>query len=62
MRTWSFKRYRRPDDVGWLGWIEVLGEVIAHVDLGRRIFFASETGCDGGNQADDEDPADWWKQ
>ena len=61
MTTWCFKRYCRPDDVGWLGWIEVLGEVIAYVDLHRRIVFSSETECDDSDPTDNDDPADWWK-
>jgi hypothetical protein len=40
--TWEFRRYACPDDVGWLGTIIVLGEPIAFVDLGRRIFWISE--------------------
>lgn len=39
---WRFKRYSCPDAVGWLGWLEVCGETIAFVDLGRRIFFVDE--------------------
>lgn len=40
--AWEFKRYSIPDDVGWLGYLIVLGEVIAFVDLGKRIHFVSE--------------------
>lgn len=42
--TWEFRRYRVPDDVGWLGVLIVLGEVIAFVDLGRRIYFVDKLG------------------
>lgn len=37
--TWRFVKYDRPDDVGWAGWIEVLGEVIAFIGLDGRIFW-----------------------
>ena len=38
-----FKRYRVPDDVGWLGWFEGLdGETIAFVGLDRRVVFVRE--------------------
>lgn len=40
--AWSFKRYDNPDDVGWLGWLEVLGECIAFIGLDRRIVWAGE--------------------
>lgn len=42
MRVWQFKRYACPDDVGWLGCLVVLGEVIAFVDLGRRIYWVEQ--------------------
>lgn len=37
MHTWEFRRYAKPDDVGWAGVIVVLGEPIAYVGLDRRI-------------------------
>lgn len=38
-----FKRYARPDDVGWLGWFENSnGETIAFVGLDRRVLFVWE--------------------
>jgi hypothetical protein len=40
--TWQFCRYYCPDGVGWLGWLEVLGEVIAFVGLDRKIFFVDK--------------------
>ncbi len=40
--AWEFKRYQRPDDVGWLGWLEVMGEAIAFIGLDRRIVWCSE--------------------
>ena len=40
--TWRFVRYKCPDSVGWLGWIEVLGETIAFVGLDWRISFVEK--------------------
>lgn len=37
-----FHRYENPDSVGWLGYIEVLGEIIAFIDLGKRVHFVEE--------------------
>ena len=38
-----FRRYHRPDDVGWLGWFEDAGgAVIAFVGLDRRVLFLRE--------------------
>ena len=32
-----FHKYERPDDVGWVGWIEIDGEVVAHKGLDGKI-------------------------
>jgi len=38
-----FKRYKCPDDVGWLGWFEdTYGNCIAFVGLDRKILFIKE--------------------
>jgi len=42
-----FKRYKNPDDVGWLGWFEDFdGNCIAFVSLDRKIIFSYELGSD----------------
>ncbi len=38
-----FKRYRCPDDVGWLGvFVDANDRAIAFVGLDRRVFFVKE--------------------
>ncbi len=38
-----FVRYKKPDDVGWLGYFTTFdGEVIAFVGLDRRVLFVRE--------------------
>lgn len=39
VKVWEFKRYKRPNKAGWLGWLEVHGEGIAWIDLEGRIMF-----------------------
>ena len=39
---WRFVKYRDPDKVNWLGWIEVKGDPIAWIGLDRKILFKHE--------------------
>ena len=40
--NWKFVKYKIPEKVNWLGWIEVGGEAIAWIDLDSKIFFKDD--------------------